>query len=315
MGERVPRQKTVISDQELTQAMVAAWKNQLKTVPTGQQIALLKAQVSLETGHGKACWNYNVGNITTSGKGNYDYFDTSQTNEQVSPGSWKKMNLKYRAYPSLQAGVEDYLAYLQRKQPSAFEHILHPDPVQFSKALKKGGYYTADEDKYTASLNKIFQQQQENTTIPQEATQAPEQGLYSFLDNILRMISASKKEWKKLPKQKVLLRIASDNPLHSTEFARVLSLALDEELQAKSSIHAEGNAVEISCSLPGMEKEVLAAVKGVSSAIAEAFCCATSRLGGIKVSSDILPGRSSVLATVDPEQAEKMYHRFLLKMI
>lgn len=158
-GDRVQREKTDVSEAQMAQAIIEAWRELFGKEPAKEQVSLVLAQNALETGHRKFMWNFNVGNITTDGKGTFNYFDDLATDEQITPGVWKKMNLKYRAYPSLRAGVVDYLRLLSQKggrYAKAWENIINPDPVAFSKALKAGGYYTANEAPYTKTLTSLF---------------------------------------------------------------------------------------------------------------------------------------------------------------
>lgn len=156
-GDRVQRVRTDVSSAQMTQAIISAWQQKFGSAPSKEQVAMLLAQNDLETGHRKSMWNYNVGNITTNGQGSFNYFDDLTTNEQTSPGVWKKMKLKYRAYPTLEDGVKDYLNLLSNgRYNKAWQHIVNPDPVSFSKALKEAGYYTADEAPYTKNLVSLF---------------------------------------------------------------------------------------------------------------------------------------------------------------
>jgi flagellum-specific peptidoglycan hydrolase FlgJ len=156
-GNRVQRVRTEVSSAQMAQAIISAWQQKFGSAPSKEQVAMILAQNDLETGHRKSMWNYNVGNITTKGDGTFDYFDDLTTNEQTSPGNWKKMKLKYRAYPDLEDGVKDYLNLLSTgRYTKAWQHILNPDPASFSKALKDAGYYTADEAPYTKNLVSLF---------------------------------------------------------------------------------------------------------------------------------------------------------------
>jgi hypothetical protein len=156
MGQRVPRIRTEVSESELVKALISAWQKLFGSMPTKEQIAMLLAQNALETGHRKSMWNYNIGNVTTDGKGKYNYFDDLTTNEQISPGKWKKMNLKYRAFNTLDEGALDYIKFLKNNYATAWQHIINPNPEEYSKALKKAGYYTADEIPYTKNMVSLF---------------------------------------------------------------------------------------------------------------------------------------------------------------
>lgn len=156
-GNRVQRVRTEVSPAQVAQAIINAWQQKFGSAPSKEQVAMILAQNDLETGHRKSMWNYNVGNITTKGDGAFDYFDDLSTNEQTRPGVWKKMKLKYRAYPNLDAGVKDYLNFLSSgRYTKAWQHIVNPNPSSFSKALKAAGYYTADEAPYTKNLVSLF---------------------------------------------------------------------------------------------------------------------------------------------------------------
>ena len=156
-GKRVDRVQTPVSESQMADAIIKIWREKFGTNPSKEQVAMILAQNDLETGHRKSMWNYNVGNITTGPNGVFDYYDDLTTDEQVSPGVWKKMNLKYRAYPNLEAGVKDYINLLSTgRYTKAWQHILNPDPASFSKALKEAGYYTANEAPYTKNLVSLF---------------------------------------------------------------------------------------------------------------------------------------------------------------
>ena len=156
-GKRVDRVQTPVSEAQMADAIIKVWRDKFGANPSKEQVAMILAQNDLETGHRKSMWNFNVGNITTGANGAFDYYDDLTTDEQVSPGVWKKMNLKYRAYPNLEAGVRDYINLLSTgRYTKAWQHILNPDPASFSKALKEAGYYTANEAPYTKTLVSLF---------------------------------------------------------------------------------------------------------------------------------------------------------------
>lgn len=159
MGNRVERVRTPISETQMAQAVIESWKQLFGSTPSKQQVGLVMAQNSLETGHRNSMWNYNIGNLTTDGKGSYDFYDDLTTKEQIHPGDWQPRNLKYRSYSSLIDGVKDYLRLLSGKHYSkAWDNILNPNPVAFSKALKESGYYTANEAPYTKSIVQLYSQ-------------------------------------------------------------------------------------------------------------------------------------------------------------
>lgn len=158
MGKRVPRVKTEVSEAQMAKALIDAWQKLFGSMPAKEQIAMLLSQNALETGHRKFMYNYNIGNVTTNGKGKYNFYDDLTTDEQISPGKWKKMNLKYRAFDTLEEGALDYIQFLKNNYSGAWQHIMHPNPEEYSRALKKGGYYTANEAPYTRNMVSLFSQ-------------------------------------------------------------------------------------------------------------------------------------------------------------
>src|SRR5271163_1193092 len=308
MGNRVQRVRTDVSEPQMAQAIIAAWGSMFGGQPSKEQVAMILAQNNLETGNRKSMWNFNVGNITTDGNGPYDYFDDLSTNEQVSPGVWNKMNLKYRAYPSLEEGTQDYLRLLSGSHYSqAWQHILHPDPIAFSKALKAAGYYTADEAPYTKGLTSLFNQSIHDNSyeqamsgevppamVAQQITQptAPTNtSTTSFMDMLAQFVRSfasndNKKTYKKiLPNHNILIQIGASDHTSAIEFSRILCSALDEELKADAYPHTDGNKVEVECSIAGPAIECLQTVEQLSQTLARTFKVATKKIGGINIST------------------------------
>jgi len=337
MGNRVQRFQTNISEPQMAQAIIEAWKDLFGNVPTKEQVSMVLAQNNLETANRKSMWNYNVGNITTDGKDKFDFFDDLTTKEQISPGVWKKMNLKYRAYPNLEAGVKDYLNLLNNKHyAGAFQYIVHPDPVAYSKALKARKYYTADESAYTAGVKRLFNQANKSNSYELAMSGQVPRGIktkkivqpnkWAFLDNILEkfmnMLSLAnsnislKQLYKTaLPNHQILIKINAPNHMSGIEFSRILCLALDEELLASCYPHTDGHQVEVECSLQGPEQECFQAVEQLSQAIAEAFYQATTKVGNIKIETQCSMNKQSSYQPISLKMATTNYRKFLLQFV
>lgn len=353
MGNRVQRVRTEVPEPQMAQAIIEAWTDMFKEQPSKEQVSLVLAQNALETGHRKSMWNYNVGNITTDGKGTYDYFDDLTTDEQIQPGVWKKMNLKYRAYPSLKEGVKDYLRLLSGKRYSnAWEHIKNPDPSAFSKALKQSGYYTANEAPYTKTLTSLFGQFNKSKSYeaarsgqvakPKDLDQTPgsfdgdalmqkylaqnkgqtvtpanDADLSNVLNKYLQMVAASEKPNKKLYKKflpKNDMVISIQSDYDSSvEFARILCAALDEELLADSFTHTDGQSVDVQCSIHGPTLSCFEAVQHVTAAVKDAFKKATGKIGGIEVNTQFIMNKKSSYQQISLNAATTQYRKFLLK--
>jgi hypothetical protein len=156
LGHRVKRFATPVSNAEMLASITRVWKKLFQTTPTAEQLAMIMSHNDLETGHRKSMWNYNVGNITVGNSDHdHNYYDDLTTNEQVAPGKWESAKLKYRAFDTLDEGMEDYLKFISKRP--GWKWIMDPNPEAYSKALKASGYYTANESDYTRNMKGLFQ--------------------------------------------------------------------------------------------------------------------------------------------------------------
>lgn len=336
MGNRVNRFRTAVSAPQMAQAIIKAWNQLFGVTPTKEQVAMVLAQNSLETGNRKSMWNYNVGNITTDGKGSYDFFDDLPTDEQIQPGVWKKMNLKYRAYPSLNEGAKDYLKFLSsKKYSSAWQNIIKPDPVAFSKALKSSKYYTANEAPYTKAITRLYKQFSESDaydkaksnheksslifdkSIP-TVTPANDNYLINLLNKYLQIAASvyNKRIVKKAAfNNKILIKITSSHYLNSIEFARILCAVLEEELSARAYTYTDKKNVEVECDIIGPSVDCFNTIKQLTTTLQNTFKVATNKIGGLKVNTECLNNKSSSYNKLDYKFAIMQYRKFLLKFI
>lgn len=330
MGKRVERVRTYVSEPQMASAIISAWTELFGTQPTKEQVGMMLAQNALETGNRKSMWNYNVGNITTDGHGTFDFID------DLVPG------LKFRSYPSLEEGTKDYLRLLHSKHYSgAWQHIVNPDPVAFSKALKSAGYYgEGSEAAYTKALTGLYGQfsksdsyekaraGQVGTASPEMIARKPSTTITptSSFDEVLKkyialfsegsMDFSLKRLYKKaLPNHDILIQVAAPDHISAVEFARILCAALDEDLLATTYTHTDGHLVEVECSIPGPAKECFEAVSQMTNAIADTFKDATSKIGGIKITANCIMNKKSSYQPISFRTADTNYRKFLLKFI
>jgi flagellum-specific peptidoglycan hydrolase FlgJ len=116
----------------------------------GPAADFLAAQIALETADGKYSYGYNVGNMKASDRAGVKY-QTLKTWELVD-GQRKDMREPFLAHDSLEEGLLAYVQYLDRK--GLLDAADTGDVDQFNRALKKAGYYTAEESKYGAILKR-----------------------------------------------------------------------------------------------------------------------------------------------------------------
>ena len=179
-----------------------------------------------------------------------------------------------------------------------------------------------DKDKKGAiTYGDIMKQVEINKRSP--STPAPESGssndLLTILEKYLRQVAAqeanNKKMYKYLPSHDLVIQIESSNYDNSVEFARILCAVLDEELSAKAFTHTNGCKVEVSCTINGPRTNCFEAVKQLTSATADVFKTATSKIGGIEIKTHCITNKNSSYQPISLGAALNQHRKFLLKFI
>jgi hypothetical protein len=112
-------------------------------------VDVLAAQVSLETAHGSAMYNYNFGGI----KGASPDGETARyLTHEVLGGHDVTLEQGFRAYGSIDEGARDYIAVLRTRFPQAYAQAVTGNVDGFAHALKQSHYFTASEADYAAGL-------------------------------------------------------------------------------------------------------------------------------------------------------------------
>ncbi len=116
----------------------------------GPAADLLAAQIGLETADGKYSYGYNVGNMKAADRAGekYQLLDTWE----VENGKRVDRREPFLAHGSLDEGLDAYIAYLDRK--GLLDVADQGDLATYNAALKKAGYYTADEAQYGRNMQK-----------------------------------------------------------------------------------------------------------------------------------------------------------------
>lgn len=340
MGKQVPKTNTPVSDAQMAQAIINVWRRLFGTAPSKDQVYMIMAQNAIETGGKReSMHNYNVGNIIVGNSdhnyflgGDWMYTDKSETTK-------KTITQKFRAYDSLEDGVQDYLKLLSgsKRYAPAWQHILHPDIKEYSKSLHDAGYYGAKEEVYTKGLMAQYGRfnkgdsysagmagKAPDTMVAKQdqsppATSGLENILKQFMEK-LHLTAATNHDLKKLykaalPNNDILIQIVAPDYTSAVEFSRVLCTALDEDLLSTSYTYTDGHLVEVECSIPGPSKECYAAVCQMTQALTETFKSATVKIGGVSVKYSILMNKKSSYQPISPKTADTNYRKFLLKFI
>lgn len=148
-SRQVDARRTPASMSDIRAALARAIESNTGRPPRQSTVDVLAAQVSLETAHGSAMYNYNFGGIKgASPSGNTAHYLT----HEVENGQQVTLDQGFRAYGSIDEGARDYVGVLQARFPGAFARAASGDVDGFAHALKQSHYYTASEADYSAGL-------------------------------------------------------------------------------------------------------------------------------------------------------------------
>lgn len=168
-GARVLRVRTTPTVIEWRDAILEAWSSTPFALPSIAALSVLWGQFALETARGKACFNWNLGNIK-SVEGDGRDWCVLHTFEFIN-GQRVEMDDRFRSFPTLLEGARDYLAFLSRASyADPWSFVLAGDPEGFARALKRKGYYTASAEDYARGLKSLAT---EFTRISDAAPHAP----------------------------------------------------------------------------------------------------------------------------------------------
>lgn len=183
MGKRVAAIRTPLDPTAVKAALRAAWENRFGETPADKSIALLMAQIGLETGLTSCvCWN--IGNAKAKPEGPVDwcFFQTwelvpsayAKAEAEKYPatvaiitddGRMAKIVLKpdhpgcaFQAFPSLEDGMAAYFRMMTTRFEKAWPAVRAGDPKMFAHLLRAQGYYTAKEEDYARGLEARFEQ-------------------------------------------------------------------------------------------------------------------------------------------------------------
>lgn len=149
---------TPLTESEATYYLREAFRVVTGKYPNLDSLAILWAQSALETGRWKLLHFANWGNIKRIAGQKY----TSYKCSEILNGKHKYFEpyhpqTFFAAWDSPLEGAIAYLNFLHKRARYAksWEQIILGDPIQYSKELKKAGYYTANEDHYTKGVVRL----------------------------------------------------------------------------------------------------------------------------------------------------------------
>lgn len=222
-----------------------------------------------------------------------------------------EMNKQSPAYQKALVAMRDSSGYTPGKQEPSMVATKDDKEDVFQKYLAR----------LKGRENDVYQELGKSAPSPGTPPgNQPSANLNNLLDNFVQQIAASEKTNRKLYKQflptnHLIIKVQSAQLTDSIEFARVLCTALDEELMARAYTHTSDDEVEVECSIHGPEEDCFDAVKQLTASMADAFCSATSKIGGIKVKTDFITNKQSSYQQINLKAANLHYRKFLLKFI
>jgi hypothetical protein len=155
---RVDDRLTEVSPKDLFAAL-RAFTHSTPAPLSRASLILLVSQFALETGGGRACHNFNLGNVKKVDGDGHDW--TMFATQEVIGGKVVTFHPPdratwFRAYADLEDGVKDYYAEIERDFASSWPFVVAGDVPGFCHALKVRGYYTAPESTYTAGVQRWY---------------------------------------------------------------------------------------------------------------------------------------------------------------
>jgi hypothetical protein len=154
MGQLIPAVRTPLTDDSVIHSLEEAWPLELGGSITHQTLAVLAAQIRLETGM-KNCWDNNPGNYKRYGQ--WDWMRLKTT--EYIDGNPVEISDDFAAFPDLATGMQMFLrAQSTGRWPLAWHAALAGDPSGYARALgaRPLPYYTGPVADYTAGVTRFF---------------------------------------------------------------------------------------------------------------------------------------------------------------
>jgi phenylpyruvate tautomerase PptA (4-oxalocrotonate tautomerase family) len=167
---QVPVVRTTPTQKEFIKAVTKVLFERNNKVPKKETVGVIFSQFGLETGLGKNCYNYNLGNIKARDIPGMDIKFMALTGvweiingirvelKAQDPGSW------FRAFDTLEDGIKYHMKFLNNSRyNSCWESLEAGDPAKFASVLRKCGYYTAPESDYVKGMQRYFNSYMKST--------------------------------------------------------------------------------------------------------------------------------------------------------
>jgi flagellum-specific peptidoglycan hydrolase FlgJ len=162
MATLVEAKKTPITKDLFVKTLIKVWYELFEEFPKKESVGIILSQWELETGSGRSCYNYNLGNVKYMFKNG----EEPGIKYHMLKGTWEILNGKkvifepphpatwFLAFDSLEEGMAHHLKFLAGKRwKLAWSAVIEGNPSDFAVKLKEQRYYTAPVEDYKRLMN------------------------------------------------------------------------------------------------------------------------------------------------------------------
>ncbi len=143
---------TPLAPREAAAQLASAWQDVLGEPAPPGGVAVLWAQWALETGRGQSMVGHNFGGLKGHAPGGGS---TVQWTHEGHGESRRRVQGRFRAYASVQAGARDYVRTLATHFPQALAQARQGNAAGFVDALARRHYFTADPATYRHAVQRL----------------------------------------------------------------------------------------------------------------------------------------------------------------
>lgn len=321
----------------------------MKREPTLAELQMVQAVAAAETNYGKGWKGAGVGSNNWGAiqcckpkdgvcpPNSFLYEDT----HPLPDGTNEKYQICFKSYATPEDGAADLIYHIFVKRRSAVLPAVASGSLWgFSEAMYNTGYYEGHgktkEDRIAGHV-KFLQRRldqitkalgEEQQLSPQAAPQQQDQMLAErekqqveheyqalmpalFASGPVEKLIVNSIIESKLPKTRVLVRLASNFYPANVRYAHALSSVLREEIGADLSIHSNSRTIELECDVLGQKESVLKAVKAICSGASDAFDMAS----GMVVKAYCYADLASDYDILSANESEECFRKFAFWMM
>lgn len=160
MNRFVPAVKTVVTEHDIITAIKQSYSTLFDVDISLDTLAILCAHVFLECGRGKACFNFNLGNVKQTKEHTWTMYKCSEIlNGKEVFFSPPHPQTHFNAYESLPDAALEHLRFLELpRYEKALDAANRGEPEEYVDELKAAGYFTAGLEKYKKAVVSLYKE-------------------------------------------------------------------------------------------------------------------------------------------------------------